>query len=224
MIPPGYNLRLVLIGASAGGVSALGEILPHLPADFGLPVVVILHQPAARHSLLADLFSRKCRLPVLEAYDKAPAQAGHVYFSAPDYHLMIERDLSFALSIDEPVNFSRPSIDVLLQSAAASVGEGVLAIILTGNNADGSLGLKAVRQAGGLGWVQRPDSAQAATMPRSAIDVAGADAVLSLDEIATGLAGLAPKNGWLDEAERMAKDTAAGGTTNDRVRNGGDRR
>jgi two-component system chemotaxis response regulator CheB len=183
-------LRLVVIGASAGGVAALGDILPCLPAGFCLPVVVVLHQPASRSSLLAQLFAGKCRLPVSEAFDKAPVVPGHVYFSPPDYHLMIERDFTFGLSVDQPVNFSRPSIDVLLESAAASVREGLLAIILTGTNADGARGMKAVREAGGVGWVQSPESAQAAAMPRAAIEFAGADAVLTLDAIVARLSRL----------------------------------
>jgi two-component system chemotaxis response regulator CheB len=183
----GAGLRLVVIGASAGGVAALNDILPRLPPIFPLPVVVVVHQPASQQSLLADLFGRKCRLPVLEALDKAPAKAGHIFFSPPDYHLMVERDLTFVLSVDEPVNFSRPSIDVLLESAAAAVGRQLLAIILTGNNSDGARGLRAVREAGGVGWVQSPESAQAASMPRSAIDLAGADGIFTLSEIADNL-------------------------------------
>ena len=185
------NIRLVVIGGSAGGVAALGSILPELPAAFRLPVVVVLHQPPARNSLLADLFGRKCRLPVLEAYDKAGIEPGHIYFSPPDYHLMIERDFTFGLSVDGPVNFSRPSIDVLLESAAASVDDGVLAIILTGTNADGARGMKAVRAAGGIGWVQSPEGAHSPAMPRSALELGGADAVLELDEIAKALSRLA---------------------------------
>lgn len=181
------NLALVVIGASAGGVAALGEILPCLPGTFALPVVVVVHLPSARQSLMADLFSRKCALPVQEAYDKATVEAGRVYFAPSDYHLMIENDFTFALSVDQPVNYSRPSIDVLLESAAASVGEGVLAIILTGTSADGARGMKAVRDAGGIGWVQSPESAQSAMMPRSAIEVAGADAILTLSQIAGNL-------------------------------------
>jgi two-component system chemotaxis response regulator CheB len=184
------GLRLVALGASAGGVAALGEILPALPAEFPLPVVVLLHQPAARSSLLTELFSRKCKLAVTEAYDKGTPEPGYIYFSPPDYHLMIERDFTFVLSVDPPVNFSRPSIDVLLESAAASVGESVLAIILTGTNTDGARGLKAVRDAGGLGWVQAPQEAQSPIMPRSAIELAGADAILSLAEIAEQLSRL----------------------------------
>lgn len=182
--------RLVVIGGSAGGVSALGTLLPALPADFGLPVVVVLHLPPSRNSLLADLFAPKCRLPVIEAYDKAPLEPGHIYFSPPDYHLMIERDLTFGLSVDGPVNFSRPSIDVLLESAATSIGEGVLAVILTGTNADGARGMKAVRDAGGVGWVQDPEYAQSPTMPRAALEFGGADAILQLDQMAQALCRL----------------------------------
>jgi two-component system, chemotaxis family, protein-glutamate methylesterase/glutaminase len=184
------SIRLVVIGGSAGGVAALGTLLPALPADFGLPVVVILHLPPSRNSLLANLFGPKCRLPVIEAYDKAPLEPGHIYFSPPDYHLMIERDFTFGLSVDGPVNFSRPSIDVLLESAATSIGEDVLAIILTGTNADGARGMKAVRDAGGIGWVQDPEDAQSPTMPRAALQVGGADAILQLEEMAQALGRL----------------------------------
>jgi two-component system, chemotaxis family, protein-glutamate methylesterase/glutaminase len=184
------SIRLVVIGGSAGGVAALGTLLPALPADFSLPVVVILHLPPSRTSLLADLFGRKCRLPVVEAYDKAPLEPGHIYFSPPDYHLMIERDFTFGLSVDGPVNFSRPSIDVLLESAAASLGGEVLAIILTGTNADGASGMKAVRDAGGIGWVQEPGSAHSPTMPRAALERGGADAILALDEMVQALCRL----------------------------------
>lgn len=182
---------LVAIGASAGGIAALGEILPPLPPGFPLPIVVVLHVPPARESLLADLFAQRCRLPVLEAEDKTRLEGGHVYFSPPDYHLMIEEDLTCSLSVDEPVNYSRPSIDVLLESAASSIGDGVVAIILTGTSADGAQGLKAVRRAGGIAWVQAPDTAQSALMPQRAIDIAGADAVLTLPQIAERLARFA---------------------------------
>lgn len=187
----GERLELVAIGASAGGVAALGEILPALPPEFPLPVVVVVHVPPSRQSLLSDLFAKRCRLPVVEAEDKTRLAAGQVYFSPADYHLMIEDDLTCSLSVDEPVNYSRPSIDVLLESAASSIGDGVLAIILTGTSADGARGLKAVRQAGGIGWVQAPETAQADMMPRQAIEVAGADAVLTLAQIAERLAALA---------------------------------
>jgi two-component system chemotaxis response regulator CheB len=184
------RLRLVAIGASAGGVAALDEILPDLPAGFPLPVVIVVHLPRAGQSLLADLFAGKCTLPVVEAYDKAAIEPGHVYFCPSDYHLMIENDLTFALSVDPPVNFSRPSIDVLFESSAASLGASVLAIILTGTGSDGAKGMKAVRDAGGIGWVQLPANAQAPMMPRSAIEHGGADAVLTLADIAGRLAGL----------------------------------
>jgi two-component system chemotaxis response regulator CheB len=187
----GPRPALVAIGASAGGVAALGEILPALPPEFPLPIIVVVHVPPARHSLLPDLFGKRCRLPVLEAEDKLPLEPGHVYFSPPNYHLMIEEDLTCSLSVDEPVNYSRPSIDVLLQSAAASIGDGVVAIILTGTSADGAQGLRAVREAGGIGWVQAPETAQSGLMPQRAIEVGGADAVLTLPQIAERLARFA---------------------------------
>jgi two-component system chemotaxis response regulator CheB len=103
---------------------------------------------------------------------------------------MVEDDLTCSLSVDPPVNYSRPSIDVLLESAAASLGDGVVAIILTGTSADGAQGLKAVRRAGGTGWVQAPETAQAPPMPQRAIEIGGADAILTLPQIARNLSRL----------------------------------
>lgn len=184
------HIRLVVMGASAGGIAALGEILPSLPMQFPLPIVIVVHLSPTRQSLLPEIFDRKCALPVTEVFDKVSITPGCVYFSPPDYHLLIENGLTCALSVDNPVNYSRPSIDVLFESAAASVGKGVLAIVLTGTGADGARGLKAVRDAGGIGWVQSPDTAQSPVMPRSAIEIGGADAILTLPQIAERLARL----------------------------------
>ena len=179
-----------MIGASIGGVAALGAILPALPAGFRPAMAIVLHLPAEHDSLLAELFSGPCRLPVVEALDKMPIEPGHVYFAPPGYHLLIEQDEHFALSVDDPVNFSRPSIDVLFESAAVAIGPAVLGVVLTGSNADGADGLAAIRRAGGLAWVQLPETAQAAPMPLAAIERAGADRILSLDAIALGMAEL----------------------------------
>ena len=166
----GRRLEAVVIGASAGGVEALGALLPALPAGFGLPVFCILHMPADRDSRLAELFAERLPLPVKEAADKEPIAPGTVYFAGSGYHLSVEQDFTFSLSCEPPVHFARPAIDVLMESAADAYGPGLAGILLTGANHDGAAGMAAIHANGGLTVVQDPDDAQVATMPQSAID------------------------------------------------------
>jgi two-component system, chemotaxis family, protein-glutamate methylesterase/glutaminase len=177
----------VVIGASAGALEALSVILPCLQADYGLPVLVVVHVPPDKRSILADLFQAKCRIKVEEAEDKEPICAGTVYFAPPDYHLLVEPDKTLSLSNDEPVLYSRPSIDVLFESAADAYGPGLIAIVLTGANKDGAKGLKAVAEAGGTVVVQNPEGAYASAMPEAAIAECPGAQVLSLKEIAVFL-------------------------------------
>jgi two-component system chemotaxis response regulator CheB len=181
------RITTVVIGASAGGVEALGLLLPALPADFAPAVIVVLHIVADRESLLTQIFSERCALPVSEAIDKEPVRSGHIYFAPPDYHLQVETDGAFSLSMDDPVNYSRPSIDVLFESVAWSVGDRALGLLLTGANADGAAGLAAIRAAGGSTWVQDPATAFAEAMPRSAIERNAADEILTLPAMARRL-------------------------------------
>jgi two-component system, chemotaxis family, protein-glutamate methylesterase/glutaminase len=177
----------IVIGASAGALEALSAILPELPSGFNLPVIVVVHVPPDRRSVLAELFQAKCKIPVREAEDKEPISAGTVYFAPPDYHLLTERGKSLALSSDEPVLFSRPSIDVLFESAADSYGANLIGVILTGANQDGARGLQAITDAGGIALVQRPDGAFASAMPEAAITFCPNALVLPLEAIATYL-------------------------------------
>ncbi|MBN8849606.1 MAG: chemotaxis protein CheB, partial [Sphingomonas sp.] len=142
-------IEAVAIGASAGAVEALSAILPRLPADYPLPVLVVVHVPADRRSVLATLFQSKCRIAVREAEDKEPVVPGTVYFAPPDYHLQVEADRTLSLSADDPVLYSRPSIDVLFESAADAYGAALAGVVLTGANQDGARGLAAVAEAGG---------------------------------------------------------------------------
>ncbi|MCP9223637.1 chemotaxis protein CheB [Erythrobacter sp. LQ02-29] len=162
------SLEAVVIGASAGGVQALSQVLPALPKDFPAPVLVVVHIPPRRENALVDLFAGKCRLRVKEAEDKEPLAPGTIYFAPPDYHLLVETDGTIALSSDEPVNHSRPAIDVLFESAADAFGAGLAGIVMTGANSDGAQGLRAVCAAAGLGIVQDPETAEVATMPMAA--------------------------------------------------------
>jgi two-component system chemotaxis response regulator CheB len=194
VLPPPAGLRLIAIGASAGGVEALGIVLRALPATCRAAVVVVLHLAPGRSSQLPQLYAERCQLPLREAQDKEPLQGGTVYFAPPDYHLQVEPDGCFSLSQEEPVYFSRPSIDVLLETAAYAYRRAMLAIILTGASADGAAGLARVRQLGGSAWVQDPQRASCGIMPAAALKRAGADRVLDLPQLAASLALLG--DGW----------------------------
>ena len=180
------RIDAVAIGASVGAVSALSELLPLLPAATPWPIFVVVHVPANQPSLLAALFRRSCAIPVDEARDKQPALPG-VWFAPPDYHMLVESDGAMSLSVDAPVNHSRPSLDVLFESAADAYGEGLVCIVLTGASADGANGSKAVRDAGGFVIVQDPATAENATMPAQAIERARPQWVASLAEIGQAL-------------------------------------
>lgn len=185
--PPPIQPAAVVIGASAGAIDALGTILPALPASYPLPVLIVVHVPARRQSRLAELFSSRCPLTVKEAEDKESILPGTIYFAPSDYHLLVEPDFTLSLSSDEPVLYSRPAIDVLFQSAADAYGDGLTGIILTGANADGAAGLRAVHAAGGTALVQDPATAQGPAMPRAALAACPAARSYALDTIATFL-------------------------------------
>jgi two-component system, chemotaxis family, protein-glutamate methylesterase/glutaminase len=180
----GRAIDAIVIGTSAGGVEALSTVLPALPAGVATPVFVVLHLPREKPSLLVSIFTPKCALPVREAEDKEPVEPGTVYFAPPDYHLLIDEGPTLALSADEAVHFSRPSIDVLFESAADIYGARLLGIILTGASEDGAAGLDAIRRAGGCTVVQQPETAQVATMTEAALKRGPADFVLPLERIA----------------------------------------
>jgi two-component system chemotaxis response regulator CheB len=183
-LPGGREIDAVVIGTSAGGVEALTMLLPHLPAGLAAPVFIVLHLPRERPSLLAGIFAPRCALTVVEAEDKQPVEAGTIYFAPPDYHMLIDLGPQIALSSDEPVNHSRPAIDVLFESAADVYGRRLLGIILTGASADGAAGLDAIRRAGGVTVVQEPDHAYASLMIEAALQAGPVDYVLPLPEIA----------------------------------------
>jgi two-component system chemotaxis response regulator CheB len=186
------RVEAIVLGASAGGVQALSELLPALPGDAQVSVFVVLHLPRDRPSLLAEVFSHKCALTVCEAQDKEPVAPGTIYFAPANYHLLIDEGPQLALSVDELVHHSRPSIDVLFESAAEIYRERLLGVILTGANEDGAAGLAAVHDAGGVTVIQEPQSAQASLMVMSALRRRSPDLVLPLGEIAQLLGSLAP--------------------------------
>jgi two-component system chemotaxis response regulator CheB len=173
----------VVIGGSAGSTAALATVLPALPVDFCAPILVVVHLSATATPLLAELLTPRSRLPLQEAEDKMPVAAGTVYLAPPDYHLLVEADAHLSLSVDDPVFFSRPSIDVLFESAAEVYGSGLVAILLSGANEDGARGLALARKRGGHTIVQDPATAPIGTMPAAAIRLGAAMEVLTLDGI-----------------------------------------
>lgn len=184
------RVSAVAIGTSAGGIDALGQILPALPSSLRVPVFIVLHLPPERPSLLVDIFGPKCAIPVREAEDKERVEDGVVYFAPPDYHLLIDEGPQLALSADEPVVFSRPSVDVLFESAVEVYGSRLLAVLLTGASGDGAAGLRTVKDAGGLTMVQTPAEAQVPTMVEAALARMMPDWQLTLPDIASTLRGL----------------------------------
>lgn len=184
------RVKAVVIGASAGGVEALMLLLPGLPAGLRVPVIVVVHLPPGRPSLLAEIFAARCALAVREADDKQRVEPGTIYFAPPGYHLLVDSGPRLALSCDEPVLWSRPSIDVLFESAAEVYGSGLMGIVLTGASHDGGDGLAAVVRNGGLAVVQDPAGAQVPTMPENAGRRCPGAARLGLQQMAAMLAGL----------------------------------
>ena len=176
-------IEAIVIGASAGGVEALLSILGPLREGFSLPIIVVLHLPNERRSQLTQVFARRVALPVLEAIDKTPIEGGTLYFAAPGYHLSVEHDRSFSLSLEDRVHYSRPAIDYLFESAADAYGPTLAAVLLTGANRDGAHGLAQVKRHGGLTIVQDPNEAQVATMPQAALDIQQPDRILSINDI-----------------------------------------
>ncbi|WP_417660733.1 chemotaxis protein CheB [Pseudomonas sp.] len=176
-------IEALVVGASAGGVSALLTIFSGLPANFRLPIAVVIHLPDNRQSSLAEVMSKRLGLPAKEAENLEPLQAGTLYFAAPSYHLSVEADHSFSYSREEPVYFSRPSIDFLFESAADAYGSSLAGILLTGANQDGAAGLTAIKRLGGFTVVQDPQDAQVPTMPLAALALHQPDVIADLAEI-----------------------------------------
>ena len=159
------DIAAIVIGTSAGGLEALSAILTDLPDNYPLPILVVIHLPPNKTSIIADILNEKCAMSVVEAYDKDSIQPGYIYFAPPNYHMMVEMDKTISLSTDEPIQYSRPSIDVLFETAAEAYNEHLLGIVLTGANSDGALGLQKVMECGGQGIIQDPNSCLLYTSP-----------------------------------------------------------
>ena len=180
------SIAVVGLGWSLGGLSTLKQILSALPARLGASIVIVQHRRPDPDSHLCELLARCCSLPLAEPEDKTPLEADRVYLAPPDYHLLVERGW-LALSVDAPVCFARPSIDVMFESLADAYGPAALGVMLTSSNSDGANGLLAIKRAGGAALVQDPATAESAIGPRAAVATGCADAVLPLDRIAQGI-------------------------------------
>jgi two-component system chemotaxis response regulator CheB len=183
----GYEV--VAIGASLGGLAAVETLLEGLPPEFPCAVVIVQHRRPDSDSRLVELLRSHCQLPVVEPEDKQALERGRIYLAPANYHLLVERG-SLSLSIDPPVCFARPSIDVLFESAADAYGPRAVGIVLTGSNNDGAAGAAAVKRRGGHVLVQNPSSAERAEAPLAAIEAAVVDEVLDLAHISRRLVEL----------------------------------
>ncbi|HSO32109.1 MAG TPA: chemotaxis protein CheB [Labilithrix sp.] len=183
--------EIIVVGASAGGLRAFEAVLGGLPRGFPVPIVAVQHRARDSGDGYADLISRTTQLPVREVEDDDALRAPGVYLAPPDYHVLIEPG-RIVLSIDDPVSYSRPSIDVLFESAADVYGARVIGVLLTGANADGAKGLARIKQAGGYVIVQDPRSAESPEMPAAGIAAAPVDQVLPLEDIARELVRRVP--------------------------------
>ncbi len=176
------SIGIIVIGTSLGGMRALSILLAALPADFDPPIAAVQHRYRASNEGLPAYLRTKSKLPVVDVDDKLFIRPRHVYLAPADYHLLVEQG-SFDLSKDPAVKYSRPSIDVLFESAADAYRAQCVAVLLTGSNDDGAQGLVRVKKQGGFVIVEDPASAEAPEMPRAGIDAAQVDRILPLDRI-----------------------------------------
>lgn len=181
--------KLVVVGASLGGLHAVAALLGRLSPAFPLPLAIVQHRHRESDETLRIVLQRSSPLPVCEVEDKQAVSPGTACLAPADYHLLVEQG-TYALSTDEPVLYARPSIDVLFESAADAYGQNVIGVLLTGASSDGAHGLAAIKAAGGLTVVQDPATAECDVMPRAAVELGVADHVLPIPEIATLLTSL----------------------------------
>ena len=176
--------QLVVIGGSAGSLDAILHILPKINPANQIPIVIVLHRNRQNDERLIALLATKTKMQVLEAEEKLTIGPGTIYIAPPDYHLLIEKNRSFSLDDSERVHHSRPSIDVIFESAANVYGEALICILLSGANADGAKGLKYVQERGGLTIVQAPDTCEQPYMPLKAMELITVDLILDKAEMA----------------------------------------
>ena len=171
--------QVLIIGGSAGSLEVLLDILPRLDLRSSFPIVIVLHRRSGEDTMLEDLIAYKSTIPFKEIEDKTELEPGYLYVAPSDYHLLFERKRLISLDTSEKVNYSRPSIDVAFESAADIYGKNLTGVLLSGANADGTEGLKAIKNAGGITIVQTPETAEVAFMPQNAIENISPDLILN---------------------------------------------
>jgi len=191
--------KAIVAGVSAGGMKALKILLTDLPASFSLPIIIVQHVSPESGNTWITILDKTCKLKIKEADEKEKIEKGTVYIAPPNYHLLIEKDNSFSLSVDKRVSYARPSIDVLFETAAIAYKNELIGVILTGANRDGTNGLKAIKEMGGLTIVQDPQTADAREMPASAIREVQVDYILPLEGLKEVLIKLAINKSSPDE-------------------------
>jgi two-component system, chemotaxis family, protein-glutamate methylesterase/glutaminase len=190
------SFKAIVIGVSTGGVAALKQLLPALPADFPVPLLIVTHITPTADDGLAVLLDTFSSIRVKEADEEEPLAPATAYLAPANYHLLVERKGSLALSIDPPVNFARPSVDVLFESAAEVYGPALIGVVLTGAGSDGSKGLLMIKERGGVVIVQDPADAELDSMPKRALELLSPDYLVSLKELPALLLKLAvPQSG-----------------------------
>ncbi|MCF8381518.1 MAG: chemotaxis protein CheB [Bacteroidales bacterium] len=175
--------KLFLIGGSAGSFQVTGKILSSLHSDYSSPLIFCMHRLRNVRSEFTSTLSLSSKIPVKEIYDKEIISSPMAYIAPSNYHLIFEYGYSFCLTVDDPLNHSRPSIDICMQSAAEVFRENVVGIILSGANSDGAQGLKKIHDMGGITIVQDPKSCDIATMPEACLNLFNPDYVLDVDGI-----------------------------------------
>lgn len=175
--------KAVVIGSSAGGLAVLTSLLEKLPTDYPLPVMIVQHRSKDHNELLESVLQERCQIKIKQADDKEDILKGHVYLAPPDYHLLVNSDQTFSLSVDEPVQFSRPSISVLFESAAEVYRDQLVGIILTGTSSDGSGGMRSIKQMGGTTIAQDPAEASYSYMPAASIETGSIDEIWRIEKI-----------------------------------------
>lgn len=175
--------KFLAIGFSAGGLPLAQQILSALPENYPLAIAVVCHLPAGEVSALADVLNETSRLPVIVVNDKMPIRPGRVHVAPPDYHLLVENQDRFSLSVDAPVMSVRPSINVLFESAAEVFEAGMIAVTLSGANSDGAEGMARVHELGGMTIALSPLKAEFRTLPEAVVNATDVDYIASMDEI-----------------------------------------
>ena len=178
-----YEFHAVVMGVSAGGFKALHTILPMFTKDFPCPLIIVQHRATSEDDFLVESLNRKCKLIAKEAEDKELLKSGYIYIAPGNYHLLVEKDKTLSLSVDEPVCHARPSIDVLFETSAEAFGSNLIGVILTGANSDGSDGVRAIKSNMGLTIAQDPETAEVSFMPNCAVATKCIDFVLPLEDI-----------------------------------------